>query len=138
MMLWLLVFGTLFSQASAQSLPEQAQVIDQKILNVLDTVEPVSVENLTTVFVPPGITEQEANAKPFHVYDEAFYDIIGSDPTLTVVASTGIDPLFHEAVVWYPPTDEVFFVQNAGAKAAGTGLNKSNLIFKISLSQAAA
>jgi gluconolactonase len=29
-------------------------------------------------------------------------------------------------------------VQNAGAKASGTGLNKTNLIFKISLSQAAA
>lgn len=35
----------------------------------------------------------------------------------------------------YPPTDEVFFVQNAGAKAAGTGLNKSAIIQKISLSQ---
>jgi hypothetical protein len=34
--------------------------------------------------------------------------------------------------------DEVFFVQNAGAAAAGTGLNKSNIIQKIALSQAAA
>jgi hypothetical protein len=49
MMLWPLLFGTLFSQASAQSLPEQAQLVDQKSLNVLDTVEPVYVENLTTV-----------------------------------------------------------------------------------------
>ena len=32
----------------------------------------------------------------------------------------------------------MFFVQNAGAKAAGTGLSKSNIIQKISLSQAAA
>lgn len=36
----------------------------------------------------------------------------------------------------YEPTDEVFFVQNAGAKAAGTGLNKSAIIQKISLAQA--
>lgn len=41
-------------------------------------------------------------------------------------------------MVWYPPTDEVFFVQNAGAKAAGTGLLKSNIIQKIALSQAEA
>lgn len=40
--------------------------------------------------------------------------------------------------MWYPPTDEVFFVQNAGAKAAGTGLNKSAIIEKISLADAAA
>lgn len=40
--------------------------------------------------------------------------------------------------MWHPPTDEVFFVQNAGAEAAGTGLAKSNAIFKISLEQAGA
>jgi len=38
----------------------------------------------------------------------------------------------------YPPTDEVFFVQNAGAKDSGAGLNKSNILQKISLAQAAA
>jgi len=37
----------------------------------------------------------------------------------------------------HPSTDEVFFVQNAGAPAAGTGLNKSAIIEKISLSDAA-
>jgi hypothetical protein len=37
----------------------------------------------------------------------------------------------------YPPTDEVFFVQNAGAVAAGTGLKKSAITQKISLAQAA-
>lgn len=35
-------------------------------------------------------------------------------------------------------TDEVFFVQNAGAKNASTGLKKSAIIEKISLADAAA
>ena len=48
----------------------------------------------------PGLNKSEALAKPFHVYDDAFFDIIGPNPTLTVIASTGIDPLFHDAVVW--------------------------------------
>lgn len=39
-------------------------------------------------------------------------------------------------IVRYPPTDEVFFVQNAGALAAGTGLKKSSIIQKISLAEA--
>ena len=52
------------------------------------------------IFVPPGVTVEQALDKPFHVYDPAFYDIIGSNPTLTVLASQGTDPLFHEAVVW--------------------------------------
>lgn len=37
-----------------------------------------------------------------------------------------------------PPQDEIFFVQNAGAPAAGTGLNKSSVIQKISLAEAKA
>lgn len=72
------------------------------------------------------------------MYDDNFLTILGSNPTLTLIADSGTDPLFHEAAVWWPPTDEVFFVQNAGAKAAGTGLAKSAIIEKISLSQAAA
>lgn len=82
------------------------------------------------------MTEDSLLEKPFHVYDEEFYDVIGKDPSLTLIATSDTDPIFHEAVVWYPPTEEVFFVQNAGAPAAGTGLNKSSIIQKISLKEA--
>jgi gluconolactonase len=37
--------------------------------------------------------------------------------------------------VWFPPTDDFFFVQNAGAKEAGTGLAKSAVVQKVSLGQ---
>jgi gluconolactonase len=74
-------------------------------------------------------------AKPFHIYDPDFLSVIGSDPTLTLLADSGTNPLFHEAVVWHPETDEVFFVQSSGSVAAGTGLNKSSIIQKISLAQ---
>ena len=47
-MLWLLLTGAV-SGAIAQTVPEQAQVVDQKQLNVLDTVQPVSVQNISTV-----------------------------------------------------------------------------------------
>jgi gluconolactonase len=46
-------------------------------------------------------------------------------------------PAVYPADCRYPPTDEIFFVQNAGAMAAGTGLAKSAIIEKIQLSQAA-
>ncbi|EXJ67013.1 gluconolactonase [Cladophialophora psammophila CBS 110553] len=130
-------FAALITSTSAQSNSSQILVVDQKSFNVLKPVPPPSQSNLTTIFVPPGVTLQQALAKPFHVYDESFLEIIGPNPTLTLIASTSSNPLFHEAVVWYPPTDEIFFVQNAGATAAGTGLNKSNIIQKISLNQAA-
>ncbi|KAF5021635.1 hypothetical protein F66182_6335 [Fusarium sp. NRRL 66182] len=124
--------------ASAAKLPSTAQIIDQKAFNVLETVLPPSQANDTTLFLWPGVTEESLLEKPFHVYDEEFYDVIGKSPSLTLVATSESDPIFHEAVVWYPPTDEVFFVQNAGAPAAGTGLNKSSIIQKISLKEAEA
>lgn len=122
--------------ASVVPLAPLAQVIDQKSFNVLEQVLPPSEANATTAFVWPGVTAESLKAKPFHVYHDEFYDVIGSEPTFTLIAETGSDPVFHEAVVWYPPTNEVFFVQNAGAPAAGTGLNKSSIISKISLAQA--
>ncbi|KAI8954418.1 gluconolactonase [Xylaria longipes] len=117
-------------------IPAQAQFIDQKAFNVLPSVPPPSEFNLTSVFVPPGYDLAALKEKPFHVYDDEFYDVIGTNPTLTLIANSGTDPLFHEAVVWYSPTNEVFFGQNAGAPAAGTGLNKSAIIQKISLAEA--
>ncbi|KAI0406802.1 gluconolactonase [Xylaria palmicola] len=117
-------------------MPAQAQFIDQKTFNALPYVPPSYEFNLTSVFVPPGHDLAGLMEKPFHIYDEEFYDVIGHNPSLTLIAQSVTDPLFHEAVVWYPPTNEVFFVQNAGAPAAGTGLNKSAIIQKISLAEA--
>lgn len=95
--------------------------------------------------------------RPFHVYHPDFLNLLGQNPTLTLIADAGTDPLFHEAVIWYdrcwifnssvfishdiaryPPTDEVFIAQSAGPPSAGTGLNKSSVISKISLSEAMA
>jgi len=89
-------------------------------------------------WVPTNFTADSLKEKPFHVYDDEFLDIIGPNPTFTVVAQTPKDPIFHEAVVWYKAKDEVFFVQNAGNPDAGTGLNKSAAIYKISLKEAEA
>ncbi|KAJ5469695.1 hypothetical protein N7539_009313 [Penicillium diatomitis] len=125
------------SGAEASNLPAQAQLINQKAFNVLNNTQPPAVFNADNIFVPPGLTEQALTNRPFHVYDEEFMKIIGSHPTLTRIAHSPKNPLYHEAVVWSKKTDEVFFVQNAGAKTSGTGLNKSAIIEKISLSEAA-
>lgn len=86
----------------AQDIPRQAQVIDQKSFNVWPNglVPPSTVANGSQIFVPPGISTDDLHAKPFHVYDDEFYSIIGTDPTLTLLAETASDPVYHEAVVW--------------------------------------
>ena len=91
---------------------------------------------MSQIWIPPGKTREGLVDQPFLVYDKDFLDIIGDDPTLTIIAETEKNPLFHEAVVWYPPTDEVFFVQNAGHPDTGTGLNKSSIVQKISMDEA--
>lgn len=53
------------------------------------------------MFVWPGVTQESLTAKPFHIYDDEFYDVIGPDPSLTLIATSDTDPIFHEAVVWY-------------------------------------
>lgn len=50
--------------------------------------------------MPPGISAADLAAKPFHIYHEDFYAIIGSNPSLTILAETATDPLYHEAFVW--------------------------------------
>lgn len=124
--------------ALAQQVPETAQIINQKVFNALEFVPPPSEANGSTPFLWPGVTQESLTAKPFHIYDDEFYDVIGSHPSLSLIASSESDPIFHEAVTWYPARDEVFFVQNAGAPAAGTGLNKSSIVQKISLAEAEA
>lgn len=52
------------------------------------------------LFLWPGVTADSLTAKPFHIYNDEFYNVIGENPTLTLLAQTDSDPLFHEAVVW--------------------------------------
>ncbi|KAJ5217099.1 hypothetical protein N7468_010107 [Penicillium chermesinum] len=128
----------LLASVSSAKLPAQAQFIDQRVFNVLNTTLPPSQFNATNVFIPPGSTEDSLTKQPFHVYDKEFLKILGNNPTLTRIARSAKNPLYHEAVVWSNRTNEVFFAQNAGPPAAGTGLNKSAIIEKISLAQVAA
>ncbi|KAI8242674.1 hypothetical protein K4K57_004404 [Colletotrichum sp. SAR 10_99] len=117
----------------APTLPQQAQIIDQLSQNVLEEVLPPYEANASTEFLWRGVNSSSLKERPFHIYSSEFYEVIGSDPSLTLIATSESDPIFHEAVTWNPTTDEMFFVQNAGDPDAGTGLNKSSIIQKISL-----
>ncbi|KAH6625933.1 gluconolactonase [Boeremia exigua] len=120
-----------------QSIPDQAQLINQLDIARAHNVLSPSLANWSTVFLPPGSTYKSLRAKPFHVYNKDFLSIIGENPTLTLVHETNSDPIFHKAATWYPDQDKIFFSQNAGALAARTRLNKSSVIQKISIEEAA-
>lgn len=114
--------------AGAGAVPEKALVVRQRDSLVLDHVPSPTEANASTVcdfavlfiqgrnwlwvsiadrregehqlFIPNGLDLQTMRDKPFHVYHEDFLEIIGDSPTLTLIADSGTDPLFHEAPVW--------------------------------------
>ncbi|PON30796.1 hypothetical protein TGAM01_v200216 [Trichoderma gamsii] len=108
------------------------------LFDIQDAIVTYKGGNVPQIFIPPGSTLESLKERPFHVHHPDFLKILGNSPTLTLIADAGTDPLFHEAVVWYPPTDEVFIAQSAGPLSAGTGLKKSSMLSKISLSEAMA
>ncbi|QRV85446.1 SMP-30/gluconolaconase/LRE-like region protein [Ceratobasidium sp. AG-Ba] len=58
-------------------------------------------------------------SQPFIAESKAFYDILGLNPTLEVVAQAETSQ-FHEAGVYVPDTNEVFFTSNIMATSAGS------------------
>ncbi|KAF9078453.1 D-lactonohydrolase-like protein [Rhodocollybia butyracea] len=73
----------------------------------------------------------------FQVFDEEFLDVIGPNPSLNAIRS---DPSFafaHEAPVWVPDTDEIFYCSNAGGELGRSNIDYNNQVAKISLKEVA-
>ncbi|KAJ3962721.1 hypothetical protein N0V92_000513 [Colletotrichum tropicale] len=85
----------------APTLPQQAQIIDQLSQNVLEEVLPPYEANASTEFLWRGVNSSSLKERPFHIYSTEFYEVIGNDPSLTLIATSESDPIFHEAVTWY-------------------------------------
>ncbi|KAF6760452.1 D-lactonohydrolase-like protein [Ephemerocybe angulata] len=64
----------------------------------------------------------------FQVFDRSFLDLLGPNPSLTEIASNSAT-FAHEAPVYVPATDEVFFASNNG----NIGANQNNRVAKISM-----
>ena len=64
--------------SQAPKIPALAQVVDQKSFNVLKQVPEATEQNGSSPpWTPPGLTADALTAKPFHIYDNEFLDIIG-------------------------------------------------------------
>ncbi|KAF8892865.1 calcium-dependent phosphotriesterase [Mucidula mucida] len=67
-----------------------------------------------------------------------FLSILGSEPSLRLVASNPDFAFAHEAPVWVPDSDEVFFTSNGGGSLGRSELDQNNQMGKISLQEVAA
>jgi gluconolactonase len=71
----------------------------------------------------------------FQIFDQEFLNILGPSASIQVVAENDSFAFAHEAPVYSPATDEVFFASNAGGPLGMSDLEHNNHILKISLAE---
>ncbi|KAL9100338.1 MAG: hypothetical protein Q9163_004274 [Psora crenata] len=72
--------------------------------------------------------------KPFLIYHDSFLSLLGPKPTLQVLIDDPRAPYFHEAGVFYPPTNTLFITSNRledPSPDAVTTRNKTIVITKL-------
>lgn len=73
----------------------------------------------------------------FQIFDEGFAKILGSTPQIKLLAENDTFAFAHEAPVWIPETNEVFFCSNDGGALGMSNINQNNQYSKISLQDVA-
>lgn len=108
-----------------------AQFIEPRSFAVLSNNFPFRTDSLSQHFNP-------TNATPpiFQVFNQAFLDILGPEASIVEIASNATFAFAHEAPVYVPTTDEVFFASNDGGSLGNSDLNHNNMVFKLSLADA--
>ncbi|KAK0213033.1 calcium-dependent phosphotriesterase [Desarmillaria ectypa] len=69
----------------------------------------------------------------FQIFDASFIDVLGESPAIYEVASNSTFAFAHEAPIYVPETDEVFFASNAGGDLGMSDWDHNNVISKISM-----
>lgn len=69
----------------------------------------------------------------FQVFDPSFLSILGTSPSIRVIASHPEFAFAHEAPIWLPDADEVTFVSNDGGPLGMSDINHNNQVNTISL-----
>ena len=108
------------------------QMVDPLDIAVMGPNATFRTNTLTELFNPTNTTPPF-----FQVFDEAFLDILGPNASIREIAA---DPTFafaHEAPIWDPTTDEVFFCSNDGGALGHNDINTNSQVFKISLTEVA-
>ncbi|KAJ5727217.1 hypothetical protein N7493_005037 [Penicillium malachiteum] len=67
---------------------------------------------MTTTLSSTAFPANTSISSAFSVYDNAFYNILGSAPKLEVILENDAFPFAHEASVYVPTTDQLFMSSN--------------------------
>ncbi|KAI0748901.1 D-lactonohydrolase-like protein [Fomes fomentarius] len=126
---------TLFQsgRGNASALPPQAVLVDPRDFNVLG-INGAFRQIATEEFFNP------TNATPpfLQVFHPDFLQILGPSASIRAVAANATFAFAHEAPIWNPGTDEVFFASNDGGMLGMSDIDHNNQVAKISLKDVAA
>ncbi|KAI0784000.1 D-lactonohydrolase-like protein [Irpex lacteus] len=114
------------------SLPPQTVIVDPHQFAVLGQNATFRSNAFSDLFNPTN-----TSSPFFQVFDPAFLDILGSKPSIRVIASIPGFAFAHEAPIWVPQTNEVFFASNDGGDPDFSDINHNNRVSKISLDEIA-
>ncbi|KAF7325479.1 D-lactonohydrolase-like protein [Mycena kentingensis (nom. inval.)] len=127
--LLLLALGAVATSNKRQA-PNQSVFLDRVALNVLGPNG--DFRNDSVLYNPTNAT-----APVFQIFDPAFLDILGPNPSLRLIASNESFAFAHEAPVWIPETGEVFFCSDqGGTRPIHSDNEHDNVVSKISLQEA--
>ncbi|KDR79179.1 hypothetical protein GALMADRAFT_223420 [Galerina marginata CBS 339.88] len=116
------------AQVSApKSLPSQVVFVDPRSFSVLG--QNATFRDSSFTLFNPSSTQPPF----FQIFDPAFLTILGPSPSLHEVASNATFAFAHEAPVYVPETDEVFFASNDGGALGNSDVDHNNQVGKISM-----
>ncbi|KAL0581463.1 hypothetical protein V5O48_000617 [Marasmius crinis-equi] len=115
--------------AALETIP-QAVFIDRLSFNVMGenaTFRTNALDN-NTLFNPTSTSPPF-----FQVFDESFLTVLGGNASIHEIARNDTFAFAHEAPIYDPATDEIFFASNDGGALGMSDLDHNNVISKISL-----
>lgn len=80
----------------------------------------LSVQMMCCISMGSIESASSAPASPWEIHHKAFHAIIGSDPSLSRLTSVEAYPSAHQAVVFFPDTDDLFISSNLISELNGT------------------
>ncbi len=109
-----------------------AQLVDPLTFNVLGINGSFRESAVTELFNPTNTTPPF-----FQVFDPEFLRILGPNATIRAIAANPEFAFAHEAPIWVPETDEVFFASQDGGALGFSDIDHNNRVSKISLGEVA-
>ncbi|KAF9562090.1 calcium-dependent phosphotriesterase [Agrocybe pediades] len=111
-------------------LPAQSVFVDPKSFAALGPDGPFRNSSFDEFFNPT-----KSNPPFFQIFDLAFLDILGPNPSFDEIASNDSFPFAHEAPIYVAESDEFFFASNDGGLPGVADLNHNNFVGKISMKE---